>query len=197
MNKVFIAIAKYVLKKRVDVFDVDPEIEKMPFEFKLDWPWTGTRREIQDASEETLKREMTYYLNQKETRFELVSHWLKNGYDLKTCLPEDDIYWRRLKEIDDRFDKIAPKPRVKKLEDYVDEKMQDKDFKKAYQNLDLPFQISRSIVEARQRLGISQEQLAQKTGMSLTKICKIEAAEANPRIKTLKRIAKALVSWNN
>ena len=53
-------------------------------------------------------------------------------------------------------------------------------------------EINRAIAEARKSAGITQTQLSQKTGISQCDISRIETGQANPSIKTLKRVAAGL-----
>jgi len=53
-------------------------------------------------------------------------------------------------------------------------------------------EINRVIAEARKSRGITQTQLSQKTGISQCDISRIETGQANPSVKTLKRVAAGL-----
>ena len=53
-------------------------------------------------------------------------------------------------------------------------------------------EIGGNILSLRQSRGLTQEQLAQKTGMSVSYLRMIEKGQANPTIKTLSRLADAL-----
>jgi transcriptional regulator with XRE-family HTH domain len=46
--------------------------------------------------------------------------------------------------------------------------------------------------EARQRLGLTQEQVAERSGVHFTEVSRIEAGKRDPRISTLERLAKAV-----
>ena len=48
------------------------------------------------------------------------------------------------------------------------------------------------IAVTRIRCGISQEELARRSGMSQADICKLESGKHNTTVKTLKRLAKAI-----
>lgn len=64
--------------------------------------------------------------------------------------------------------------------------------KRIYDDYEPQFQIALAIYENRQRKGISQQKLADKTGMDRADISKLENAEANPTLTTLRKIADAL-----
>ncbi|HSS04481.1 MAG TPA: helix-turn-helix transcriptional regulator [Solirubrobacterales bacterium] len=46
--------------------------------------------------------------------------------------------------------------------------------------------------EARERLGLTQEQVAQRSGVHSTEVSRIEAGKRDPKISTLERLAKAV-----
>jgi len=46
--------------------------------------------------------------------------------------------------------------------------------------------------EARERLGLTQEEVAQRSGVHSTEVSRIEAGKRDPRISTLYRLARAV-----
>jgi len=46
--------------------------------------------------------------------------------------------------------------------------------------------------EARERLGLTQEQVAQRSGVHATEVSRIEAGKRDPQVSTLERLAKAV-----
>jgi transcriptional regulator with XRE-family HTH domain len=46
--------------------------------------------------------------------------------------------------------------------------------------------------EARERLGLSQEEVAQRSGVHATEVSRMEAGKRDPKISTLRRLAKAV-----
>jgi transcriptional regulator with XRE-family HTH domain len=46
--------------------------------------------------------------------------------------------------------------------------------------------------EARERLGLTQEQVAQRSGAHATEVSRIEAGKRDPQVSTVRRLAKAL-----
>jgi transcriptional regulator with XRE-family HTH domain len=46
--------------------------------------------------------------------------------------------------------------------------------------------------EARERLGLTQEEVAQRSGVHATEISRMEAGKRDPKISTLRRLAKAV-----
>lgn len=45
---------------------------------------------------------------------------------------------------------------------------------------------------ARERLGLTQEEVAQRSGVHSTEVSRIEAGKRDPKVSTLKRLAKAV-----
>jgi transcriptional regulator with XRE-family HTH domain len=46
--------------------------------------------------------------------------------------------------------------------------------------------------EARERLGLTQEQVTQRSGVHATEVSRIEAGKRDPQVSTLERLAKAV-----
>ena len=46
--------------------------------------------------------------------------------------------------------------------------------------------------EARERLGLTQEQVAQRSGVHATEVSRIEAGKRDPQVSTVRRLAKAV-----
>jgi len=46
--------------------------------------------------------------------------------------------------------------------------------------------------EARERLGLTQEQVAQRSGVHSTEVSRIEAGKRDPKVSTVERLAKAV-----
>jgi len=53
-------------------------------------------------------------------------------------------------------------------------------------------QLSQTIVDTRKKQGLTQTQLSQKTGIAQCDISRIETGQANPSVKTLKRLAEGM-----
>lgn len=79
-----------------------------------------------------------------------------------------------------------------KFDDYLDEKMKDPEFKKEYDALEPEFTLIKAILDARREKGITQKELSELTGIAQGDISKLESGNANPSVKTLKRIASAM-----
>ncbi|MDY2663824.1 MAG: hypothetical protein SOV67_14005 [Bariatricus massiliensis] len=54
---------------------------------------------------------------------------------------------------------------MKKFDDFLEEQMQNQEFKKEYDDLQPEFDVIRAIVDARTSQNLTQKQLAEKTGI--------------------------------
>lgn len=77
------------------------------------------------------------------------------------------------------------------LDEWAAEQMKDPEFVKEYHKLDDEFALLEMLLKARQEAKMTQAQLAEKTGMKQAAIARLESGQANPRFKTLNRVAKA------
>jgi DNA-binding XRE family transcriptional regulator len=85
------------------------------------------------------------------------------------------------------------KMRVKdEFDDFLEEQLKDPEFKTEYDALEPEFAIVHAMIVARKKSGITQKELAEKTGMSQGDISKIERGNANPSLNTLKRLAAGM-----
>lgn len=76
--------------------------------------------------------------------------------------------------------------------DYLKEQLKNPEFKAEYEALEPEFAIIQAIIDARQQKGITQKELSQRTGIAQGDISKLENGNANPSIRTLKRLAAAM-----
>ena len=79
----------------------------------------------------------------------------------------------------------------KTLEDFEKDLLKDGRFRREFESLEPEYQIARTILSARQAIGMSQQALAKKIGTSQSRISLWERAEEVPRLETLKKIANA------
>jgi len=79
-----------------------------------------------------------------------------------------------------------------KFDDFLEEQLQDPEFKAEYDALEPEFAIIHAMIDARKNSGLTQKQLAERTGMAQGDISKIENGNANPSLRTLKRLAEAM-----
>jgi len=76
--------------------------------------------------------------------------------------------------------------------DFLDKQMQDPEFKKEWDALEPEFTIIQAMIDARKTTGLTQKQLAERTGIAQGDISRIENGNANPSLNTLKRLATAM-----
>ena len=76
--------------------------------------------------------------------------------------------------------------------DYLSQKMKDPAFKAEYDALEPEFSIIQAMIDARKAGGLTQQQLAEKTGIAQADISKLENGSANPSLRTLRRLAAGM-----
>ena len=76
--------------------------------------------------------------------------------------------------------------------DYLQEQMQNAEFKEEYDRLEPQYQVMQAILDARTEHKITQKELADITGIGQADISRIEHGNANPSLNTLYRLAKGL-----
>lgn len=81
---------------------------------------------------------------------------------------------------------------MRKFNDFLEEQLQDREFKKEYDDLQPEFDVIRAIVAARTSQNLTQKQLAEKTGINQADISKLENGTRNPSINLLKRLADGM-----
>ena len=78
------------------------------------------------------------------------------------------------------------------FKEYLNEQMQDPEFRAEYEALEPEFVIIGAMIEARKNTGLTQKELSERTGIAQGDISKIETGEANPSLSTLKRLATGM-----
>lgn len=76
--------------------------------------------------------------------------------------------------------------------DYLDQQLQDPEFRAEYEALTPEFSIIRAMIEARKSAGLTQKELAARTGIAQSDISKLENGNANPSLHTLERLAAGM-----
>ena len=79
-----------------------------------------------------------------------------------------------------------------KFDIYLEKKLTDPKFSKAYEDVQPEMNVIRAIIEARTSQNMTQKQLAEKTGIAQTEISKLENGNRNPSIKLLQRLAEGM-----
>ncbi len=79
-----------------------------------------------------------------------------------------------------------------KFNDFLAEQLKDEELKAEYDALEPEFAIVQAIIDARKATGLTQKELSVKTGIAQGDISKLENGNANPSLKTLRRLAEAM-----
>ena len=69
--------------------------------------------------------------------------------------------------------------------------LKEPSYKKAYEQSRVEFEISREIIEARMKSGLSQEELAARMQTSQSAIARLESGSSLPSMRTLAKFAQA------
>lgn len=78
------------------------------------------------------------------------------------------------------------------LEDHIKESLKDPSFRKAWEESETEYQVSRALIAARIKRKISQKELARKANTTQAVISRLENMTANPSVGLLQKIAQAL-----
>lgn len=70
--------------------------------------------------------------------------------------------------------------------------MKDEEFKQAYDNLELEYEISLQLIKARLTADLTQEELAKRMGTTQSVIARLESGKSLPSLRTLSQYAKAV-----
>lgn len=97
-------------------------------------------------------------------------------------------------------DKIYPKrynvfmKKIKEytLQDHLRDSLKDPAFKKAWEESEAEYQVSRALISARIKDKLSQGELAKKAHTTQAVISRLENMTANPSVGLLQKIAQAL-----
>ncbi len=76
--------------------------------------------------------------------------------------------------------------------DFLNEQLQNEAFKKEYDALEAEFSIIQAMIDARRASGLTQRELSERTGIAQADISKLENGNANPSLRTLKRLADGM-----
>lgn len=76
--------------------------------------------------------------------------------------------------------------------DFLNEQLQNEEFKKEYDALEAEFSFVQTMLDARKSAGLTQKDLAERTGIAQADISKLENGNANPSLRTLQRLADGM-----
>ena len=78
------------------------------------------------------------------------------------------------------------------LEEYTQKRMKNKKFAKEYEAIQPEMNIIRAIIDARTSRNLTQQELAELTGIDQATISKLENGTRNPSVKLLEKLAKGM-----
>ncbi|HZS02904.1 MAG TPA: helix-turn-helix transcriptional regulator [Chloroflexota bacterium] len=79
------------------------------------------------------------------------------------------------------------------VEEYFTEReARDPEFRAAWEAVKPEYEFQRALIAARLRAGVTQRELAARTGMKQSAIARLESGKHPPRLDTLATIARAL-----
>ena len=80
----------------------------------------------------------------------------------------------------------------KNFRETLNEQLRDPEFKAEWDALEPERQIIRAMLEGRERADLTQQELAEATGITQADISRLENGTANPSLRTLKRLASGM-----
>lgn len=81
---------------------------------------------------------------------------------------------------------------MSEFRDFLNEQMQDAEFKKEWEDIQPEMDVIRAMVDARISQNLTQKELADRTGINQADISKLENGTRNPSLKLLKRLADGM-----
>lgn len=81
---------------------------------------------------------------------------------------------------------------MKTLDTFVNEQMENQEFRTEYEKLQPELDVIRALVDARVSQNLTQQQLAERTGINQADISKLENGTRNPSLNLLKRLADGM-----
>ncbi len=81
---------------------------------------------------------------------------------------------------------------MKTLNEFLNEQLENPNFKKEYENIQPEMDIIRAIVDARVSQNLTQRELAERTGINQADISKLENGTRNPSLRLLQRLADGM-----
>lgn len=81
---------------------------------------------------------------------------------------------------------------MKTLDTYLNEQLQNEEFRKEWDSSQPEMDIIRAIADARISQNLTQKELSERTGIDQADISKLERGTRNPSLKLLKRLADGM-----
>ena len=81
---------------------------------------------------------------------------------------------------------------MSEFNDFLNEQLQEPEFRKEWENIQPEMDVIRAMVDARISQNLTQKELAERTGINQADISKLENGTRNPSLKLLKRLADGM-----
>ena len=81
---------------------------------------------------------------------------------------------------------------MKSYKAYKEKALQDPELRQAYDALEAEYRLASSLIQARLDEKLTQQQLADRAGVTQNTITRLESGTTNPTVGTLTRVASAL-----
>ena len=78
------------------------------------------------------------------------------------------------------------------FQDFKKKALENPAVRAEYDRLAAEYAIKQAVIDARQASGLTQQQLAARTGINQADISKLETGSANPSLRTLQRLAAGM-----
>lgn len=75
---------------------------------------------------------------------------------------------------------------------YLEQQLENEAFRKEWEALEPEYAIIQALLNARNEAGLTQKELSDRTGIAQGDISKLENGNANPSLRTLKRLAAGM-----
>lgn len=81
---------------------------------------------------------------------------------------------------------------MKTLNEFMNEQLENTEFKKEYEKIQPEMDVIRAIVDARISQNLTQKELSERTGIDQADISKLENGTRNPTLNLLRRLADGM-----
>ena len=75
---------------------------------------------------------------------------------------------------------------------YLDTQLADPEFARTYEEMNPEYDVAKAVMQARIDEGLTQQQLAERTGMNASNISRLETGGSLPTLRTLQQLAKGM-----
>ena len=79
-----------------------------------------------------------------------------------------------------------------RFDDFLEEQLRDPEVREEYEALQPEHTVIQAMINARISAGMTQKELSEKTGIAQGDISKLEHGNANPSLRTLRRLAEGM-----